>query len=155
MSVSGRRRSPGRERLRAAGLRVTQPRVAVLHVVHADPHIAADQVTEQVRTELGAVSTQAVYDTLNTLTDHGILRRFEPAGSSMRFEIHTADNHHHLVCRTLRHRDRRAVRGRHHPVRGARGHPRLRRRRGRSHLLGACAACRPAHWPRPSTIARR
>ena len=87
------------ERLRAAGLRVTQPRVAVLHVVHAHPHIAADQVAEEVRVQLGAVSTQAVYDTLNTLTEHGILRRFELAGSSMRFEIHTADNHHHLVCR--------------------------------------------------------
>ena len=84
------------ERLRAAWLRVTQPRVAVLHVVQAHPHIAADQVAEEVRAQLGAVSTQAVYDTLNTLTEHGILRRFEPAGSSMRFEIHTADNHHHL-----------------------------------------------------------
>ena len=98
MSVTVPAQSWG-ERLRAAGLRVTQPRVAVLHVVQAHPHIAADQVIEHVRTQLGAVSTQGVYDTLNTLTDHGILRRFEPAGSSMRFEIHTADNHHHLVCR--------------------------------------------------------
>ena len=39
------------ERLRAAGLRVTQPRLAVLHVVHADPHIAADQVAERVRAD--------------------------------------------------------------------------------------------------------
>ena len=53
-------------RLRAAGLRVTQQRLAVLHVVHAFPHIAADQVAERVRAEL-SVSTQAVYDTLNTL----------------------------------------------------------------------------------------
>ena len=45
------------------------------------------------------MSTQAVYDTLNTLTEHGILRCFEPAGSSMRFEIRADDNHHHLVCR--------------------------------------------------------
>ena len=63
------------ERLRAAGLRVTQPRVAVLHVVQTQPHIAADQVTAQARAQLGTVSTQAVYDTLNTLTEHGILRR--------------------------------------------------------------------------------
>jgi Fe2+ or Zn2+ uptake regulation protein len=87
------------DRLRTAGLRVTQQRLAVLHVVHADPHIAADKVAERVRADLGAVSTQAIYDTLNTLTDHGILRRFEPAGSSMRFETATGDNHHHLVCR--------------------------------------------------------
>jgi Fur family ferric uptake transcriptional regulator len=86
--------------LRTAGLRITQQRLAVLHAVHAQPHIAADLVVERVRADLGAVSTQAVYDTLNTLTEHGILRRFEPAGSSMRFELSTGDNHHHLVCRS-------------------------------------------------------
>lgn len=88
------------ERLRGAGLRVTQPRLAVLNVLHAEPHIAADQVIERVRTDIGTVSVQAVYDTLNTLTEHQILRRFEPAGSAMRFEVSTVDNHHHLVCRT-------------------------------------------------------
>jgi Fe2+ or Zn2+ uptake regulation protein len=88
------------ERLRAVGLRVTQPRLAVLDVVHADPHLTADQVAERVRAGIGAVSTQAIYDALNTLTEHNILRRFEPAGSAMRFEVATGDNHHHLVCRT-------------------------------------------------------
>lgn len=88
------------DRLRAAGLRVTQPRLAVLSVVEAAPHIAADQVAGQVRAQLGTVSTQAVYDALNTLTTHKILRRFEPAGSAMRFETWTDDNHHHLVCRS-------------------------------------------------------
>lgn len=87
------------DRLRASGLRVTQPRLAVLQVVNAEPHIAADQVVERIRTGLGTVSVQAVYDTLNTLTEHKILRRFEPAGSAMRFEFSIDDNHHHLVCR--------------------------------------------------------
>jgi Fur family ferric uptake transcriptional regulator len=88
------------ERLRAVGLRVTQPRLAVLDVVDLSPHLTADQVAERVRAGIGAVSTQAIYDALNTLTDHQILRRFEPAGSPMKFEIATGDNHHHLVCRT-------------------------------------------------------
>lgn len=88
------------DRLRAAGLRVTQPRVAVLEVLHERPHLCADQVAEGVRSRLGTVSTQAVYDTLNTLTEHAILRRFEPAGSVMRFETNEGDNHHHLVCRS-------------------------------------------------------
>ncbi|MDN5763206.1 MAG: transcriptional repressor [Microlunatus sp.] len=88
------------ERLRAVGLRVTQPRLAVLAVVHADPHLSADLVAERVRKQIGAVSTQAIYDALKTLTEHDILRRFEPAGSAMRFEVANHDNHHHLVCRT-------------------------------------------------------
>lgn len=87
------------ERLRSTGLRVTQSRLAVLDVVHADPHLSADQIALGVRAGIGAVSTQAVYDALNTLTERKILRRFEPAGSSMRFEVATGDNHHHLVCR--------------------------------------------------------
>jgi Fur family transcriptional regulator, stress-responsive regulator len=91
---------PWPERLRAVGLRVTRPRLAVLDVVHANPHISADLVAERVRAVLGSVSTQAVYDALNTLTDHQILRRFEPAGSVMRFETNEGDNHHHLVCRS-------------------------------------------------------
>ncbi|MBA8794446.1 Fur family ferric uptake transcriptional regulator [Friedmanniella endophytica] len=86
-------------RLRTAGLRVTQPRLAVLDVVSSTPHISADAVTDRVRDRLGTVSVQAVYDALNTLTKHDILRKFEPAGSSMRFEVHTGDNHHHLICR--------------------------------------------------------
>jgi Fur family transcriptional regulator, stress-responsive regulator len=92
-------RESGPKRLRAVGLRVTQPRLAVLDAVHESPHISADQVADRVRVTLGTVSTQAVYDALNTLTDHQILRRFEPAGSVMRFEINERDNHHHLVCR--------------------------------------------------------
>lgn len=87
-------------RLRAAGLRVTRSRLAVLDVVWRSPHQSAEVVADQVRGRLGRGSTQAVYDALNSLTDHRILRRFEPAGSVMRFEIFTPDNHHHLVCRT-------------------------------------------------------
>lgn len=87
------------QRLRDAGLRVTRPRLAVLEVVDAEPHVTAEQVTDRVRTELGTVSVQAIYDALNTLTVRGLLRRFEPAGSSMRFETAGDDNHHHLVCR--------------------------------------------------------
>ena len=124
------------ERLRAVGLRVTQPRLAVLDVVHADPHLSADQVAERVRSGIGAVSTQAIYDALNTLTEHHILRRFEPAGSAMKFEVATGDNHHHLVCRTCGTCDRRAVRGRVDAVRDPRGHPRLPGGGGRGHLLG-------------------
>jgi Fur family transcriptional regulator, stress-responsive regulator len=32
------------------------------------------------------------------LTDRGVLRRIEPAGSAARYEVRVGDNHHHLVC---------------------------------------------------------
>jgi Fur family ferric uptake transcriptional regulator len=88
-----------RERLRAAGLRVTKPRLAVLRWLVGHPHATADQVATAVRRQLGSVSTQAVYDVLNACSNAGLLRRIEPAGHPARFETRTADNHHHLVCR--------------------------------------------------------
>ncbi|GAA4611658.1 Fur family transcriptional regulator [Saccharopolyspora hordei] len=87
------------ERLRAAGLRVTKPRLAVLRWLADHPHATADQVATAVRRELGSVSTQAVYDVLNACSSAGLLRRIEPAGHPARFEARIADNHHHLVCR--------------------------------------------------------
>lgn len=86
-------------RLRAAGLRVTTPRLAVYAAVAGMPHSDAEAVTAVVRTELGRVSTQGVYDALRVLTEQGLLRRIEPAGSPARYETRTGDNHHHVVCR--------------------------------------------------------
>lgn len=89
-----------RERLRAAGLRVTAPRVAVLDAVALAPHSDADRVAVRVREQLGSVSTQAVYDVLRACVGAGLLRRIEPAGSPALYEARTGDNHHHLVCRS-------------------------------------------------------
>lgn len=86
--------------LRAADLRVTRPRVAVLGAVHAHPHADTDSIIAVVRADLGEVSTQAVYDVLRALTRAGLVRRIQPAGSTARFESRVADNHHHVVCRS-------------------------------------------------------
>ena len=85
--------------LREHGLRVTKQRVAVLTALADRPHSGADAVIATVRADVGQVSTQAVYDVLNTLTERGIVRRIQPAGSTARYELRIGDNHHHLVCR--------------------------------------------------------
>lgn len=46
--------------LRAASLRVTVPRVAVLSEVFVRPHSDVDTIAAGVRAQLGSVSTQAV-----------------------------------------------------------------------------------------------
>ena len=86
--------------LRAAGLRVTRPRVAVLDAVHADPHADTDSIIRAARRGLPDVSHQAVYDVLRALTDAGLLRRIQPARSVARYEARVGDNHHHVVCRS-------------------------------------------------------
>ena len=86
--------------LRETALRVTRPRIAVLTAVHEHPHADTESLITAVRTQLGAVSHQAVYDVLRTLTDVGLVRRIQPAGSVARYEARVGDNHHHVVCRS-------------------------------------------------------
>lgn len=86
--------------LRGAGLRVTQPRVAVLDAVERHPHGDTDTILSAARAALPTVSHQAVYDTLSTLTDAGIIRRIQPHGLVARYETRIGDNHHHVVCRS-------------------------------------------------------
>ena len=86
--------------LRGAALRVTRPRVAVLSAVHADPHADTDSIIRAARRDLPNVSHQAVYDVLRALTDSGLVRRIQPAGTVARYEARVGDNHHHLVCRS-------------------------------------------------------
>jgi Fur family ferric uptake transcriptional regulator len=87
-------------RLRQQGLHVTAQRLAVLRAVADRPHSTADDIDKVVRAEIGAVSRQAVYDVLGALTDKGLLRRIQPAGSPARYENRVGDNHHHLICRS-------------------------------------------------------
>jgi Fur family transcriptional regulator, stress-responsive regulator len=86
--------------LRAAELRVTRPRIAVLNAVHSHPHADTNSIIESVRLQLGDVSHQAVYDVLQALTLAGLVRRIQPSGSVARYEARVADNHHHIVCRS-------------------------------------------------------
>jgi len=90
---------PPTELLRGSGLRITAPRVMVLRVLADRPHAATVEIIEAVRAELGAVSTQGVYDVLRACCDVGIVRRIQPAGGPARYELRVGDNHHHLVCR--------------------------------------------------------
>ena len=85
--------------LRRHGIHVTAQRLAVLRAVSMTPHAAADDVVELVRKDIGSISRQSVYDTLNSLSERGLLRRIQPMGSPARYEDRIDDNHHHLICR--------------------------------------------------------
>lgn len=84
--------------LRAANLQVTAQRLAVYKAVEENPHSMADDICLAVKREIGVISRQTVYDSLNVMAEHGIVRRIQPAGSAARYE-HRVDNHHHLACR--------------------------------------------------------
>ena len=85
--------------LRERGVQVTAQRLALLGALTARPHATADELAEEVRSRIGSVSRQAVYDALGVLVDKGLIRRIQPAGSAARYEDRVGDNHHHLICR--------------------------------------------------------
>ncbi len=86
--------------LREHGLQVTAQRLAVLRAVSGRPHCTADEVAEDVRAEIGAISRQAVYDALRVLAEKQLIGRVQPAGSPALFDPRVGDNHHHVICRT-------------------------------------------------------
>jgi Fur family transcriptional regulator, stress-responsive regulator len=86
--------------LRRAGLRATAPRLLALAALTDGPsHLSAEAIIMAVRTHLRGSAVQTIYNVLNRLTDAGILRRIEPAGSPALYELRVGDNHHHAVCR--------------------------------------------------------
>ncbi|MEZ3181763.1 transcriptional repressor [Streptomyces pimonensis] len=88
------------ERLRAAGMRVTAPRMAVLMAVSGSGgHLDADTLRERARRITGRLSLQATYNVLRALTDAGLVRSTQIAGHPARYEAERHDNHHHFVCR--------------------------------------------------------
>ena len=93
---------PAAELLRKHGVQVTAQRLAIMRVVAEHPHATADELGDVVRSQLGAISRQAVYDSLSVLVDKDLIRRIQPAGSAGRYESRVGDNHHHLICRVCR-----------------------------------------------------
>lgn len=88
--------------LRQHGVQVTAQRLAIMRAVAEQPHATADELGDEVREQLGAISRQAVYDSLGVLVDKNLIRRIQPAGSPARYENRVGDNHHHLICRSCR-----------------------------------------------------
>ena len=88
------------EVLKGASLRVTRPRMAVLHAVEHHPHADTELIIRAARERQPDVSRQTVYDALSALTAAGLVRRIQPANSLARYESRVGDNHHHVVCRS-------------------------------------------------------
>ena len=88
------------ELLRQHSVPVTAQRIAVLRALSRCPHSTADEIAIDARSEIGAISRQAVYNALGLLADKGLIRRFQPAGSPTLYEDRSNGDHHHLVCRS-------------------------------------------------------
>ncbi|MFB8386215.1 Fur family transcriptional regulator [Microbacterium sp. NPDC055910] len=88
------------ELIRTVGLRVTEPRRAVVDALRTHPHASADAIFQVVARTVPQTSLQSVYNALGDFAEAGLVRRIEPAGRPGLFELRVGDNHHHLVCTT-------------------------------------------------------
>ncbi|HEX3649796.1 MAG TPA: Fur family transcriptional regulator [Pseudonocardiaceae bacterium] len=87
------------ERLRAAGLKATRPRVAVAQMLHdMGGHRTADEVHARLADHGVTLPRTSVYNALGALADAGVVLRADVGPGAVVYEV--ADTwHHHFVCR--------------------------------------------------------
>src|SRR5690349_6276243 len=87
-------------RLRAAGQRVTTPRLVILGALVPGEHVSADEVFGRVEHLAPAINRSTVYRTLELFRDLGLVSETD-LGSGVRvFELLAEPRHHHLVCQS-------------------------------------------------------
>jgi Fur family transcriptional regulator, stress-responsive regulator len=87
------------QRVRAAGLRATRPRLAVLEVLAAGGgHQSADDVHQSLVRQGHALPRTTVYNVLNDLAAARVIMQADLGPGRMMFE-YAGEWHHHFVCR--------------------------------------------------------
>ncbi len=79
-------------------LRMTRQRRTILEALKGvNNHPAADEVYQMVRRKLPHISLGTIYRNLEVLSERGLIRKLEFAGSQRRFDG-KRNNHYHLRC---------------------------------------------------------
>ena len=79
-------------------LRMTPQRQIILDELRkVKTHPSADEVYEMVRRRQPRISLGTVYRNLETMSECGIIRKLDAAGSQRRFDSDT-DSHYHVRC---------------------------------------------------------
>ena len=77
-------------------LQVTAQRLEIAEYVLAKPqHLSADQILSGMRLRGSTVSKATIYNTLNTLSDHGIVRTVQVDPERQYYDS-TSEPHHHF-----------------------------------------------------------
>jgi Fur family ferric uptake transcriptional regulator len=99
MRAPRNREHAARDAVRAAGLRATPQRQAVLAVLGSaeGAHLSADDVWQRLRGRGTEMDRSTVYRVLADLTDAGLLEQVRLGDGIARFEIQEVA-HHHAVC---------------------------------------------------------
>jgi Fur family ferric uptake transcriptional regulator len=86
------------QQLRAAGIRMTRQRIAILEVLaETDDHPDANEIFHRAFTKDASISLSTVYRTLRVLEASGAIHRHAFADGRARFEHAGTDHHDHLI----------------------------------------------------------
>lgn len=90
--------------LRRAGHKMTPQRLMILRALrHAEGHINAAQIAEQVRDDYPFVDVSTVYRTLDVLKRMRLATSTDMGGGDVVFEWAPEEPHHHLICSACGH----------------------------------------------------
>ncbi|MCF6807138.1 ferric iron uptake transcriptional regulator [Thiotrichales bacterium 19S9-12] len=87
--------------LKAAGLRVTQPRVKILQLLEAskgDCHFSAEDIHHQLQTQGEQVALATVYRVLSQFESVGLVSRLNLGDDQAVYELVSDCHHDHMVC---------------------------------------------------------
>lgn len=87
-------------KLRAAGLKITAPRIKILEILeNADPHHLSAEDVYKTLSEMGHdVAFATVYRALTQFETAGLIKRHNFEGGHSVFELEENEHHDHLVC---------------------------------------------------------
>lgn len=86
--------------LRDAGHKLTPQRLMILSALrHAEGHITAGEIYEQVHAEYPFVDISTVYRTLGVLKELRLVSETDMGAGESTYEWVRQERHHHLICR--------------------------------------------------------
>jgi Fur family ferric uptake transcriptional regulator len=88
------------QELRAAGLKVTLPRVKIMQILDASEgrHMSAEDVYKALRDSDEDIGLATVYRVLTQFETAGLVMRHHFEGGHSVFEMMSEDHHDHIVC---------------------------------------------------------
>lgn len=85
------------------GLKVTPQRIAVLEALYEImDHPSAEEVRQKLHTRYPSIAIGTIYNILDTLCEHGIIRKVKTDSDYVRYDVEM-DKHHHIYCENCNH----------------------------------------------------
>jgi Fur family ferric uptake transcriptional regulator len=90
-----------RRRFRGHGLRITEPRKAILKILtHTDEHLSAKEIFHKLHSILPGAGIATVYRNLEVLERFELVSKFDFGDGVVRYSLKREDEiHFHLICK--------------------------------------------------------